>query len=263
MQLALSSLPVRRPQLLIVWAAVAVAWVITILLVAGGGDYIVDHDAMLSDRRFGAGVSLLLFLVSWQLMMVAMMLPSSMPMMVIFRRVSRTHPSPGRSFGVFLLGYFVIWTAFALAALAADAGVHWLTDNVAAVRDRQWLIGGSILVMAGAFQFTSLKEKCLDECRDPVTFFWRHYISGSRSAWNLGLRHGLFCLGCCWALMLTMFAVGMGSLVWMTALTGMMVLEKTTQYGNRLAGPFGVALIIWGVLVILHLEGLPSFIGVL
>lgn len=263
MQFALSSLPVRRPQLLLVWAAVIGAWVLSFLLVAGGGDYIVDHDAMLSDRRFGVAVSLLLFLGSWQLMMVAMMLPTSMPMIAIFRRVSRTRAHPDASFNAFLLGYFAVWTAFAFAALAGDAGVHWLTANVAAIGDRTWLIGGSILVVAGAFQFTSLKEKCLDECRDPLAFFWAHSVVAKRSAWQLGLRHGLYCLGCCWALMLTMFAVGMGSMLWMAALTVVMVIEKTTQYGDRLARPFGVALIVWGLLVILNVDWLPAFLGTL
>src|SRR5699024_11048192 len=190
----------------------------------------------------------------------AMMLPSSIPMMVMFRRVSRHHPHPVRGFGIFVLGYFAIWTAFAVVALAGDAGVHWLTANVQAIGERDWLIGGSVLILAGAFQFSSLKEQCLDTCRDPVTFFWKHYIADSRSAWHLGIRHGLFCLGCCWALMLTMFAVGMGSLVWMTTLTGIMVLEKVTRYGNRLATPIGVGLIVWGALVVLHVDWLPAFL---
>jgi predicted metal-binding membrane protein len=263
MQLALPSIPVKRPQLLLVWAAVIVAWIVTLVQVAMGGTSIVDHDAMLSDRRFGIGASVLLFLASWQLMMVAMMLPSSMPMIAMFRRVSRTRAHPDASFGLFLLGYFVVWTAFAFAALAGDAGIHWLVDNVRVVEDHQWLIGGAILVLAGAFQFTPLKEECLDACRDPLAFFWAHSIVAKRSAWSLGIRHGLFCLGCCWALMLTMFAVGMGSLVWMTALTGIMVIEKVTRYGHRLSTPFGIVLIAWGALVMLRPGWLPSFIGVL
>lgn len=254
MQSALTTVPaIRRLDLVLIWGAVVAAWVVTLLLVAAGGsDYIVDHDAVLESPRFAWPITIALFLASWQLMTAAMMLPSSMPMMAMFLRVSRRHARPQLSFGTFMLGYFVVWTAFALVALAGDAGVHWLVDTVPALAARPWLIGGSVLILAGAFQFSSLKETCLDTCRDPLTFFWKHYVAGSRSAWHLGLRHGIFCLGCCWALMLTMFAVGMGSLVWMTALAGIMVIEKVTRYGNRVARPIGFLLIAWGALVMLN-----------
>lgn len=260
MQSALTRAPtIRRPDLMLIWGSVGAAWIVTMVLVAiGAGDYIVDHDAVLENRQFGWALTLLLFVAAWQLMTAAMMLPSSMPMLAMFLRVSRNHAHPHRSFGVFMLGYFAVWTGFAVIALTGDAGVHFLEDNVQWVADRPWLIGGSVLVLAGAFQFSSLKETCLDTCRDPLTFFWKHYIAGSRSAWKLGIRHGLFCLGCCWALMLTMFAVGMGSLAWMTALAGIMVIEKVTHYGNRLATPIGVILIAWGLLVMLNLEWLPA-----
>lgn len=262
MQSALTHVPtIRRPDLALIWGSVAAAWIVTLLLVAmGGSDYIVDHDAVLETPRFAWPLTILLFLASWQLMTAAMMLPSSMPMMAVFLRVSKKQDHPYRGFGVFMLGYFAIWTGFAVVALISDAVMHWLVNNVGAIAERQWLIGGSILVLAGAFQFSSLKEKCLDTCRDPLTFFWKNYVAGSRSAWTLGIRHGLFCLGCCWALMLTMFAVGMGSMAWMTALAGIMVIEKVTRYGNRLATPIGVILIAWGVLVMLNLDWLPAIV---
>jgi predicted metal-binding membrane protein len=254
---------INRPDLALVWGSIAAAWIVTmVLVVTGEGAYLVDHDAVLEGRRFGWTLTILLFIAAWQLMTAAMMLPSSMPMMAMFLRVSRRHPQPRRSFGVFLLGYFAVWTGFAIAALVGDAGMHWLERNVSAIAARPWLIGGSVLVVAGVFQFSSLKEQCLDTCRDPLTFFWHHYLAGSRSAWRLGIRHGLFCLGCCWALMLTMFAVGMGSVVWMTALAGIMVIEKVTRYGNRLAHPIGLVLVAWGVLVMLDPGWLPAFAGV-
>ena len=251
----------RRPDLLLVWGAIGMAWIVTLLLMTtGGGEYIVDHDAVLADQRFVWPLTILLFLASWQLMTAAMMLPSSLPMIAAFLRVSRNDPHPRLAFGRFLLGDFAIWTVFAIAALASDAGVHWLVDHVAALAERPWLVGGSILVLAGAFQFSSLKERCLDACREPLAFLWTHYIARTRSAWWLGLRHGIFCLGCCWALMLTMFAVGMGSLVWMTALAGVMLIEKTSHYGNRLARPIGIVLVAWGVLVMLNIESLPALV---
>ncbi|CAN5802498.1 MAG: DUF2182 domain-containing protein [Chloroflexota bacterium] len=262
MQATLSdSFPVRRPDLVLIWGAVVAAWTVTLLLVAtGGSDYIVDHDAVLESPRFAWPLTILLFIATWQLMTAAMMLPSSLPMMNIFLRVSQQQERSRFVFGVFMLGYFAVWTGFAVAALVNDAGVHWLVDTFPALGNRPWMISGSVLVLAGVFQFTPLKERCLDECRDPLSFIWRFYARGPMAAWKLGLRHGLFCLGCCWALMLTMFAVGMGSLVWMTTLAGIMVIEKVTRYGNRLATPIGVILIAWGVLVVLDLEWLPAFL---
>jgi predicted metal-binding membrane protein len=249
---ASTRLPAPRPALLITWIAVGTAWIVTLLLVGTrGSGAIMGHDAVLGNRQFALPVAIMLFLASWELMTAAMMLPSSMPMLAAFMRVTRRQPHSNLAFGRFLLGYLAVWTGFALVALASDTGVHWLADNVRAVGERPSLIGGSTLVLAGAFQFSSLKERCLDSCRNPLAFLWTHYTAGWRSAWRLGLRHGLFCLGCCWALMLTMFAVGMGSIVWMTALAGLMLVEKTTRYGKRLSGPTGGLLIAWGALVII------------
>lgn len=264
MSLQITSPPtMRRPDLLLLWGAVIAAWIITVVLMATGGEsWLVDHDDMLGNRRFGPVVTLALLLGTWQLMTAAMMLPASLPMIAMFGRIARRASHSRQRFGVFLLGYFAIWTGFAVVALVGDAGVHWLDDNVGTIGDRPWLIGGAVLVAAGAFQFSDLKEKCLDACRDPMAFLWQHYIAGSRSAWHLGIRHGLFCLGCCWALMLTMFAVGMGNLVWMVALTGIMVMEKVTRYGNRMAVPVGAVLILWGVLVMLHPDWLPLILRI-
>ena len=251
---------IRRPDLALTWGFVAAAWLLSALLVIDGGDYIVDHDAVLGNRQFAWPLTLLLFIASWQLMTAAMMLPSSLPMVVMYSRVARNHPRPRLMFGLFLFGYFVVWSGFAVVALGNDVVVHRFVDRVAIIGERPWIIGGAILVMAGAFQFSSLKERCLDACRDPLAFFWGHYRPGARSAVRLGIRHGLFCLGCCWALMLTMFAVGMGSLAWMTALAGVMLIEKTSIYGKRMARPIGVILIAWGLLVMLHLDWLPAFV---
>jgi predicted metal-binding membrane protein len=261
MQLALAPPPRLRPDLVLTWGSVVAAWLMTLALVATGGDYLVGHDGVFGDRQFGWWLTFLLFIVSWQLMTAAMMLPSSMPMMAMYLRVSRNHARPVMLFSVFMLGYFVVWTGFAVVALLNDAGVHWLADRVPILDERPWLLAGGILVLAGAFQFSSLKEHCLDTCRDPLAFFLRGYAPGTHAAWKLGLRHGLFCLGCCWALMLTMFAVGMGSMVWMTALAGIMTIEKTTRYGKRLANPIGIALIAWGLLVILNPGWIPAVIG--
>jgi predicted metal-binding membrane protein len=261
MELALGA-PPRIPRLdrILIWSAVAAAWVLAIIIAVSGSQYVVDHDAVLGDRQLSWPVALVLFLVSWQVMTAAMMLPTTLPMMAMFLRVARNHSRPRRMFLVFNLGYFAVWTGFAVAALANDAVIHRLVDNVAFLAAHEYLIGGSLLILAGAFQFSSLKERCLDACRNPVAFFFSFYAPGGAAAWRLGLRHGLFCLGCCWALMLTMFAVGVGSMAWMTALAGVMVIEKTTRYGKRIAHPVGFVLMAWGTLIVLHLNWLPALL---
>jgi predicted metal-binding membrane protein len=134
--------------------------------------------------------------------------------------------------------------------LGVAAGWPWLAD-------RPWVIGAATLAVAGGFQFSALKERCLKACRSPFGFFVRYYRRGPRGAWQLGLRHGAFCLGCCWALMLIMFGVGVGALTIMGILAGVMVVERATPYGRRLSPAIGVALLLLSVVWALHPSGLP------
>jgi predicted metal-binding membrane protein len=117
------------------------------------------------------------------------------------------------------------------------------------------------MVLAGGFQFSSLKEQCLNACRHPFSFLTHHYQRGLQAAWNLGIRHGLYCLGCCWALMLVMFAVGVGHFSWMIVLTVVMTLERTWNRGRDIVPVVGVAFLVWGVLVLLHPSWLPDLLG--
>jgi predicted metal-binding membrane protein len=115
-----------------------------------------------------------------------------------------------------------------------------------------WLISATTFAIAGGFQFSSLKEHCLNQNRSPLSFFTRYYRKDAGASLSLGLRHGLFCLGCCWALMLVMFGVGTGSIVWMAALTEVMEIEKTYPGGQRLSRAFGILLLLLSVLWLLH-----------
>jgi predicted metal-binding membrane protein len=153
---------------------------------------------------------------------------------------------------VFLAGYALVWTAFAVVAFLADTQIHRLVDNWPWLAVHAWLIGASTITLAGVFQFTPLKERCLKQCRSPLNFFLRYYQPGVKAAWRLGLRHGAFCLGCCWALMLVMFGLGVGSLVSMVVLTGVMVVEKTVPGGQRLKPLIGLALLLLALLWLVH-----------
>jgi len=245
----------------IIWGSVAAAWALALVLAVAGHGAHIGHDAVSGGDGLPAPRDLLLFLLAWQAMTAGMMLPSSLPLVRLFARSSQRQPRPRLALATFLAAYFVVWTGFAVVALGADAGIHGLTARWAWLDGRPELIGGGVLILAGAFQFSSLKERCLDACRNPMHFMWRFYGRGAGRAWRFGLHHGLFCLGCCWALMLVMFAVGVGSLAVMALLTGVMTLEKTASWGRRLAPIVGVVLLLWGAIVLAQPGWLPDVLG--
>jgi predicted metal-binding membrane protein len=120
-----------------------------------------------------------------------------------------------------------------------------------------WVLGAVVLVIAGLFQFSRLKYHCLDKCRTPLSFIMQHWhgITPRRDAFLLGTHHGVFCVGCCWAIMLLMFVVGTGNVGWMLVLGGVMGIEKNAAWGRKLSRPLGLALIAWGALIVGgHLE---------
>ena len=140
---------------------------------------------------------------------------------------------------------------FGLAVHVGDLRLHEAAHHSPWLAEHAWLIGAGTLLVAGAYQFTPLKYRCLDRCRSPLTFVMEHW-RGRRErleALRLGLRHGLFCLGCCWSLMLLMFAVGVGNLGWMLLLGAVMAAEKNLPWGRRLSAPLGAVLLSWGVAV--------------
>jgi predicted metal-binding membrane protein len=195
-------------------------------------------------------VALGLFLLAWQLMIVAMMLPSSLPLIRLFSRASANQPRPTRAMGAFLGGYAAVWTWFGVIAFLGDMGVHRLVGRWAWLAARPSLIGGAVLLLAGGFQFSKLKDRCLRVCRHPAGYLLQHYRRGTRAAFRLGAGHGVFCVGCCWALMLVAFAAGVANLWWMAALTAVMVFEKTGRGGRRGVRPIGLGLIVLGVLML-------------
>lgn len=223
-------------------AAIVIAWGLALAAQATGAAGLVHHDALL-EGDLPLPVALGLFALAWQAMIVAMMLPSSLPLMRLFGEVAARQPRALRLRASLYGGYAIVWTAFGLGAFLFDVAVHATVEGSPWLSRHDWLIGGGLIAAAGAFQFTPLKYACLDNCRAPGAFLLRHYERGAEGALRLGLRHGAFCVGCCWALMLVMFAAGVASLVWMALLTTVMVLEKTHPVGRQLAPVVGAALI--------------------
>ena len=247
--------------LAIVWGIVLVAWMLTILAAATGQEHWLHQDALIEHNSLSLLLKLLLFLSAWQVMTAAMMLPSTLPMVRLFAKVSREQAHPWLVLLTVLGAYAAVWTGFALIAFVGDIGLHQLVHHWPWLHHRPWIIAGLTLLLAGGFQFSSLKEQCLNACRHPLSFLTHHYQRGLPAAWNLGIRHGLYCLGCCWALMLVMFAVGTGHFTWMILLTVVMTLERTWKQGRELVPFVGVAFVVWGVLVLLNPSWLPNLLG--
>ena len=205
------------------------------------------HDAGLA----GLPLALegLLFSVGWFVMIVAMMLPSSVPLVLTFRALVGRRRHPGRLVALLLMGYLAIWVAFGVMAWVADRGVHAVVDAVPFLAEHPQLIIGTTLLVAGLWQFSPLRDRCLDACRSPLGFVmnrWRG-VAEEREALSIGLAHGAFCIGCCWSLMLVMFGVGIGSLAVMLVLGGLTAIEKDVPWGRRLTRPVGVGLVLAAV----------------
>jgi predicted metal-binding membrane protein len=238
----------RLPHSSVVWA-IALAWGVAVAAQASGRDQLLHHDA-LAEAGLPLWAALGLFLVAWQLMIAAMMLPSSLPLIRLFGRASANQPRPLPAKAAFLGGYALVWTAFGAVAFLGDLAVHRLVERWGWLAARPALVGGAVLLLAGAFQFSTLKDRCLRVCRHPAGYLLQHYQRGTGAAFRLGAGHGVFCVGCCWALMLVAFAAGVANLWWMAALTAVMVFEKTGQGGRRGVRPIGVGLLVLGLLML-------------
>ena len=190
-----------------------------------------------------------LFTGGWILMIVAMMLPSSVPLVVTFGALVGRRRRPWVLVALLLVGYLLVWSAFGLVAWLADRGIHLAVDSLPWLADRPQLIIASTLLAAGLWQFSPLRDRCLDACRSPLGFVlnrWRG-TSERREALTMGIAHGAFCVGCCWSLMLVMFGVGLGSLSAMFVLGGVTAIEKNLPWGRRLTRPVGVVLVLAAV----------------
>ncbi len=237
-------------------AAIAAAWALAIVAQISGSGRLVHHDTLI-EGGLPIWVALLLFVLAWQAMIAAMMLPSSLPLMRMFATTSATQPNRGTVMTAFLGGYVAVWTGFGVAAFCGDIVVHRLVDRWSWLAAHPWLIAAGVLAIAGAFQFSKLKDACLTKCRLPGVYLLQHYRRGVAAAFALGRDHGLFCVGCCWALMLVSFAAGFANLWWMAALTALMVYEKIGAHGKRIVPAVGIVLIVWAVLIVAHPVWLP------
>jgi predicted metal-binding membrane protein len=191
------------------------------------------------------------YALAWILMIAAMMLPTTLPLLALFRRIVGSRADAGALLTAVVGGYALAWLAFGLVAYAIDGVVREAAASSGWLVVHGWVLGSVVIAGAGAFQFSALKYRCLERCRTPFGFVNAHW-QGRRplaESFRLGAHHGLFCVGCCWALMLVTFVVGMGSVGWMLVLAAAMAAEKNLAWGARLRTPLGVALLGWGAAI--------------
>jgi predicted metal-binding membrane protein len=193
-----------------------------------------------------------LFLM-WAGMMVAMMLPSATPMILTFAAVSQNRRRQERPYvpvAIFVAGYVVIWVAFSVVAAFAQWILHRQALLSPAMASSSAWLGGILLLAAGIFQFTPLKHACLTQCRAPFDFIMTRWREGARGAFRMGIEHGLFCAGCCWALMGLLFVAGVMNIFWIAAITLLVGLEKLFPRGIWLSATTGLVLTAWGAWVL-------------
>jgi predicted metal-binding membrane protein len=189
----------------------------------------------------------------WVLMAVAMMLPTAAPAILAFADIARAgHRTPpaGDRIAAFILGYLLAWWGFATLATLAQWGIATAALHFSLLDSERSLLGGAVLTAAGLYQFSALKELCLAKCRSPIAFFLTQWRDGARGAIHLGLRHGIHCVGCCWALMALMLFAGTMSIGWTAGLGAVMLAEKIAPAGRTAASAFGVGLIVSGGVLI-------------
>jgi predicted metal-binding membrane protein len=191
----------------------------------------------------------LLMLVMWWVMMIAMMVPSAAPMILLFAAVNRRQRSAGGTFvptGIFLSGYLLAWGGFSLVAVALQWGLERAALLSAMMASTSAVFGAALLLAAGIYQLTPLKQACLRHCRSPLHFVTHGWRRGRWGAFRMGLEHGAFCLGCCWFLMGLLFYGGVMNLYWIAGVAVLVLLEKTVPAGRWLGLAIGAGLILWG-----------------
>jgi predicted metal-binding membrane protein len=230
-------------------ATVALAWV---YLVAGAGIDMSMAGMPMEPMPWSPFYAALVFAM-WWVMMIAMMVPSATPMILLFTAIKRKQAasvSPSVEAWIFLGGYLLVWTGFSLVAALAQ----WELERVGllsmAMASTSAVLGGVILLGAGLYQLTPVKRACLRYCQSPVLFLSRHWRSGAVGALRMGLRHGSYCLGCCWFLMALLFVSGVMNLVWIAGIALYVALEKLLPLGFRLSRAAGLGLIVSGAIVL-------------
>jgi predicted metal-binding membrane protein len=238
----------RRDRLIVVAGLLTVVVLSWAYILSGAG---MSMDAMLATAHrepwtLGhAGLMLLM----WSIMMAAMMLPSAAPVILLYETISSRRRAAGEhatGAGLFALGYVGIWALFSLAATGLQFGLEKATLLSPMMATTSVAVAGVLLVAAGVYQWTPLKQACLRRCRSPLEFIISEWRAGPLGSLTMGVRHGMFCLGCCWLLMLLLFVGGIMNLAWIAGLALFVLFEKLAPAGHWISRAAGAGLIVWG-----------------
>jgi predicted metal-binding membrane protein len=247
----------RRPFALFFGGLIALAWVTLALWGQSPYGRYLSHHSL--DEVRGGGLLMLVFVAGWLVMLLAMMLPTTLPLVALFARLTSARADGRRLVSLLVVGYLSIWVVVGMFIYVGDAVLHVAVAQSTWVAEHVWMLGALTLLVAGAYQFTPLKYHCLEKCRSPFSFITQHWRGRNEAgqAFMLGIHHGVFCVGCCWTLMLLMFGVGVGNFGWMLVLGAVMAIEKNMPWGRRLSAPLGVVLLVWGIGLLVGV--LPAF----
>ena len=209
-------------------------------------------DSLMATGTWTVGYAVVIFLM-WWVMMFGMMLPSAAPLLLLFARMMRKEKgAPYVPTGVFALGYVVMWAAFSAIATGAQWGLEASGLLSGIMVGTSAVLAAALLIAAGVWQLTPLKNACLRHCRSPIGFLSAHWRPGRTGAFRMGLVHGAFCLGCCWFLMALLFYGGVMNLYWIIGLALYILIEKLLPAGVRIGQLTGVALIAWGAVLLFY-----------
>lgn len=194
--------------------------------------------------------SLLLAFLMWNVMMVGMMIPTASPMILMFATTNRRHRDQNGPFvptAIFVLGYVIVWTGYSAGATLAQWGMHSASLLTPYTLRTTPAVGGLLLIAAGLFQWSPLKHRCLTQCQTPLSFLMTEWREGTSGALLMGLKHGAYCVGCCWAIMALMFVAGAMNLLWTALLTAFMLVEKVAPARQQIEKLAGIVFVFAGV----------------
>lgn len=225
------------------------AWVYMVHMTQPNAMAMVMSEASPCMMQWGF-TDILLSFVMWSIMMVAMMLPAATPMVLMFASVNRQQNRQSGaiiSTGFFVLGYLIVWIVYSVIATMVQWGLHSAVLLSHTIVITNPVLGGSLLLAAGVFQWTPWRDACMKKCRSPLGFILSEWRAGKVGALIMGIKHGIYCVGCCWILMSLSLVLGVMNLLWMAVLTIFMVLEKTGLLGSWLTRGAGIVFIAWGL----------------
>jgi len=238
---------VRRDRIVVLAALSVVVGLSWTYIVAGAG-----MTMSMTPTVWDAGYAVLMFFM-WWIMMIAMMLPSAAPMILMFAAMNRKQRDGQNAHvptALFAAAYLIVWAGFSLAAVAVQWGLESTALLSPMLSSASAVLGGCLLLAAGLYQLTPLKQACLSHCRAPLQFMLGRWRGGARGALRMGTTHGAYCVGCCWFLMGLLFFGGVMNIFWIAGLAVFVLLEKTLPGAHGLARLVGVALLGWGAFVL-------------